>query len=460
MLTPALLFVLLPGAALLAGAPPEAPPEQADRAPLIAPRPARRTVSAERIAAAIADLGADDWATREAASRLLESAPGAAEALREAATDADLERRTRALAALAEGLRLGVRRGDTRAAGQFNVALKALRDAPLLPPNAEDDSDSEDGPDNGDGPEATAPPAIRAETAAAADAALRLFPQALTKIAVAEVRRLGGVAMRNDPLGRRFGPGIGGQSRYNWAIILDDRWTGDADGLRHLRSIARLTQVYLTDDCPLPDGARAGLHAGRYGLFSVERRGKAFLGVSFNAGGAGGCQIDRATPGGPAARAGLRPGDVIVKFGETPILTPAALLDAIREEGEVGEATPVTILRPGRGEMTLPVTLTRWTGDAPAPQNAPLPGWPFRPQPLPGLAPPRPPFNPDPILPGPDDPPPAPGVPDLDEETPGQEEEGDEPPKPRVSRPPFTPDRPAPRIPGNGDPIDLGDTPD
>ena len=443
MLTPALLFGLLPGAALLA----VAPPEQVDRAPLVAPRPARRTVSAERIAAAVADLGADDWARREAASRLLESAPGAADALREAATDADLERRTRALAALAEGLRLAVRRGDTLAAGEFNRALTALRDAPLLPPNAEGTA------------EATAPPAIRAETAAAADAALQLFPGALTKVAVAEVRRLGGVAMMNDPLGRGFGPGIGGRARYNWAITLDDRWAGGEEGLKHLRSIARLKQVYLTDDCPLPESARAGLHAGRYGLFSVERRGTAFLGVSFNAGGAGGCQIDRTTPGGPAARAGLRPGDVIVKFGETPILTPAALLDAIREEGEVGEAMPVTVLRPGRGELALPVTLTRWTGDAAVPQNAPLPGWPFRPQPLPGLAPPRPPFNPDPILPGPDDPPPAPGVPDLE---PGSEAEGegDGRSEPRASRPPFTPDRPAPRIPGNGDPIDLGDTPD
>ena len=455
MLTPTLLFVLLPGAAL----PAVAPPEQADRAPLIAPRPARRTASAERIAAAIADLGADDWARREAASRLLESAPGAAEALREAATDADLERRTRALAALAEGLRLGVRRGDTRAAGEFNVALKALRDAPLLAPDAEPDSDNEDGSDNGDGPEATAPPAIRAETAAAADAALRLFPRALTKVAVAEVRRLGGVAKPHDPFGRGrgFGAGIGG-STLSWSVTLDDRWAGGEEGLTHLRSIARLTQVYLVDDCPLPDDARDDLHAGRYGLFRVERRGRAYLGVQFDSSGAGGCEIRDCEPGGPAARAGLRRHDVIVKFGDAPILTSASLLDAIREEGKVGEATPVTIVRPGRGEMVLPVTLSRWTDGPVNPRNAPnapLPGWPFRPQPLPGLAPPR-----APVVPEPDDPPPAPGVPDLDEETPEQEDEGDEPPEPRVSRPPFTPDRPAPRIPGNGDPIDLGDTPD
>ena len=41
------------------------------------------------------------------------------------------------------------------------------------------------------------------------------------------------------------------------------------------------------------------------------------------------------TPGGPAARAGLRPGDVIVSFAGQPVTSAAALLDAIRRSRRV-----------------------------------------------------------------------------------------------------------------------------
>ena len=194
--------------------------------------------------------------------------------------------------------------------------------------------------------------------AGAGDRAPLIAPRPATKAertaaAVAEVRRLGGAAMRTDE-------GFAGRWPARWAVTLDDRWTGGVEGLRHLRAIAGLQSVHLTDDCPLPEAARAALLAGEYGKFSVERRSKAFLGVMFQVDGAGGCQLDRVLPGGPAARAGLRPGDVIVQFGDAPIATPADLLDAIRTHGTVGEATAVTIDRPGPGRTVLSVTLSRW----------------------------------------------------------------------------------------------------
>ncbi|NNJ27234.1 PDZ domain-containing protein [Alienimonas chondri] len=398
--------------------------EPAARAPLVAPRPARRVVTEEQIAAAIEDLAADDWATREAASRLLENAPAAVPALRDAAHDDDVERRTRAVAALSEGLRLSVRRRDTSAAVEFMQGLLALRNGVEV--------EGEDG----------AEPAP-ADAANLAKVSLDLFPTTLTTVAIAEIRRHGAAVARTDLFNPRFGPAFGGRVQPQWSIALDDRWTGGEAGLRHLRSIANLSQVHLTDDCPIPENARADLLAKKYGNFEVERRGKAFLGVSFGTAGAGGCRVDRVTAGGPAALAGLQPGDVIVQFGETPINTPTALLDAIREEGVVGEASDVTLLRFGEKDaIVVPVTLARWP-DRPLTDPEPAPRFPFRPQPMPNFMPPRPPAA--------DDEAPTPAPPQAE-----PMEEGDDLP----SVPPFGPDVPAERIPGNGDPADLGDTED
>lgn len=350
MPTPALL------AALLLGFAPQETPPPPERAPLLAPRPAARALSAVRIAAAVRDLAAEDWATREAASRLLEGAPEAADALRAAALDVNIERRTRAVVALSEGLRGAMRRGDAAASSTFIDALTALRDR-VNP--SEGDGPAPGGASGDDGPGAApllpgAGQLAEADASYLADGALKLVPSALTVVAVEAIRRDGAAVMRNPTSLRGFGPALGGGNRTAWTITLDDRWTGGADGLRHLRSFDAATRVHLTDDCPLPEIARAALVAGQYGDFSVERRGKAYLGVSFTTGGAGGCLIDTVVPGGPASRAGLRRGDVVVAFGEHPINTPAALLDAIREHGTVGKASDLTVLRRGRPHRSSP----------------------------------------------------------------------------------------------------------
>ncbi len=61
------------------------------------------------------------------------------------------------------------------------------------------------------------------------------------------------------------------------------------------------------------------------------------------------------TPGGPAARAGLRPGDVIVRFAGQPIAGATALLDAVRSQPP-GSRVMVTFLRRGAGR-TVALTL-------------------------------------------------------------------------------------------------------
>ena len=70
---------------------------------------------------------------------------------------------------------------------------------------------------------------------------------------------------------------------------------------------------------------------------------------------AGGSLIVSVARGGPAARAGIRPGDVITKVGELPIGDAKGLGTAVRSH-DAGERVEVTIWRDGR-ERVLAVTL-------------------------------------------------------------------------------------------------------
>ena len=68
-----------------------------------------------------------------------------------------------------------------------------------------------------------------------------------------------------------------------------------------------------------------------------------------------GVRFSDVQPGSPAAKAGLKAGDVLVKFGDKTILNLYDFTDALRAS-KVGEVVEVTVLRDGK-PMKVSVTL-------------------------------------------------------------------------------------------------------
>jgi putative serine protease PepD len=89
----------------------------------------------------------------------------------------------------------------------------------------------------------------------------------------------------------------------------------------------------------------------------------AYLGLSTAPAPGGGAQVAEATPGGPAADAGLAAGDVVTEIDGDAINDPDDVVEAI-EDHEPGDRVSVTVTR-GGAERTVDVTLGQ------RPQSAP-----------------------------------------------------------------------------------------
>jgi S1-C subfamily serine protease len=66
-----------------------------------------------------------------------------------------------------------------------------------------------------------------------------------------------------------------------------------------------------------------------------------------------GMRIDGTTDGKPAARAGLRRGDVVIALGDQPVAGMTGYMEAL-SKFDTGQETTVTVLREG-GVLTLPL---------------------------------------------------------------------------------------------------------
>ncbi|MBF6481896.1 S1C family serine protease, partial [Nocardia cyriacigeorgica] len=68
-----------------------------------------------------------------------------------------------------------------------------------------------------------------------------------------------------------------------------------------------------------------------------------------------GAEVADVAPGGPAARAGIVEGDVVVKVGDREVTGPEELVVAV-QANKIGETVTVRLIREGR-QVDVPVTL-------------------------------------------------------------------------------------------------------
>jgi S1-C subfamily serine protease len=89
---------------------------------------------------------------------------------------------------------------------------------------------------------------------------------------------------------------------------------------------------------------------------SVAPSGRAFLGVGVSSLILGGVVVQSVTPGGPAAKAGIKPGEVLVSVAGKQIPT-TDVLSSVLATLRPGQTVPVQVLTPSGQVMTLQVTL-------------------------------------------------------------------------------------------------------
>jgi S1-C subfamily serine protease len=93
----------------------------------------------------------------------------------------------------------------------------------------------------------------------------------------------------------------------------------------------------------------------------VPQTGRAYLGVVVATIVGGGIVVERAEPGGPAAKAGIRPGDVITALAGQDTATTDDLTSVLQTL-RPGQRVPVHVTRVDGSQATLQVTLGRQPG--------------------------------------------------------------------------------------------------
>jgi len=89
----------------------------------------------------------------------------------------------------------------------------------------------------------------------------------------------------------------------------------------------------------------------------------AYLGLTTTPAQGGGAQVQQTTPGGPAERAGLQPGDVVTRVDGDAVQDPSDIAAAI-EDDQPGDKIDVTVRR-GGDEQNVSVTLGRRPAQVP-----------------------------------------------------------------------------------------------
>ena len=305
--------------------------QRVDR-PAVAAKPVPRPVyTAEQIAGFVEDLGAREFAVREEAmQKLREAGRPAIPALVKGAQAGNLEVTLRAIRIL-ESLYTTGSLEDYEAA---ETALEKLQQAEKL------------------------------AVASRARNVLASMGEVREKRAIAAIEELGGI-VKSDARQLGFVPNNGGGLDAITTVIIKKNWKGGVEGLAHLEKLRFLQTLYVVEGV-IPPVATAQLEQNlqkQRPTFRVQPRGGACLGVG-GLGVEGGCEISIVNPGSAAAKAGLRPGDLIVAFNNKRGEKSGEPLDfdrlvALIKELDAGDKVPIMIRRNGR-EQTVDVVLEEW----------------------------------------------------------------------------------------------------
>ena len=142
-------------------------------------------------------------------------------------------------------------------------------------------------------------------------------------------------------------------------ILLGKDWKGGEKGLKYIKRLQALPQLYLIRGVPISETAIAELER-ELPQMMIQYRSKAYLGIQGHPRpGQFGCIIGQVTDGAAAKKAGIMPGDEIVRFGDDPVPDFETLIELIKKYGP-GDKIAVRIIRRNGKRETLTVELTHW----------------------------------------------------------------------------------------------------
>lgn len=286
------------------------------------------TESSAELAALIRDLGSASFGTREnASSGLLKAGPAAIDLLARAAREGGPETTARSLEIL-------------------NRLYASNQDASF------------------DATEAALFELMKSDKTATRDRATRILELAADhrlQRTVAELAKMGGLVKYSDPSGV-FAPAANPASIRNRLpnnILITRRWTGGDEGLKQLLRLYHIPRlrIYRTKLAPVSDETLNAIAAEMGNIDEIQVRGEGYLGIGAQQP-AQECMVSSVAPESAAANAGIREGDVILKFGEDAVGTFPELIELLSDKAP-GDKIPVIFRRNGE-EQTVEVELTDW----------------------------------------------------------------------------------------------------
>ncbi|ODA32624.1 PDZ domain-containing protein [Planctopirus hydrillae] len=135
---------------------------------------------------------------------------------------------------------------------------------------------------------------------------------------------------------------IGNSTTFEF-VLLDERYTGGREGLKHLKRLNTLHVLYVSEKLDIPGEELAALRQW-YPRLQISSEVNGCLGVIGAMPFGSNVVIDRIVPNSPAARVGLRPGDRILSIDDVENPTLRQMVAAISKHPP-GEPVHVTILR-------------------------------------------------------------------------------------------------------------------